>query len=1051
MKRALVCIALCLFTSAIPCICLAEDTDMYNTANVKPNVLIIFDNSGSMDTDVPYSDSEEYCSGAGCPYETDTIYQRECERRGRHGQCTRWGGWEVYIGTFTDNNNDGIHDSDTNIRRGNRLNYDTGDYGTRLAVAKLAVKDIITASKNYVRFGVMVLNGAIDINDGFGNYYNYQTDTSVLSTAKGGAQIIDRTDAEIEGLIDDIEGMVADGGTPLANRLINAAQYFRGDFGSYNSPLDETNWCRKNYVILMTDGKPEGEGDYRNFGHGTRWANNDGEYQHIEEFLDDNPESRDVDNDNNDPDPTNDYDNGGSDYLDDVAFYLHNTEDSLDPDHAIEGDQNLTIYTIGFKVNHQLLQDTADNGGGTYETTDDYQQLLFALETIMSSIKEKTNTFTAPVVPVQRSTSGDKMYISLFTPKSNSNFWPGYLIKLHIGTDGKLYASDETTAATDDDDVLYKELWDPTKPPYPYWEVHAVMKGMNLESRNIYTYLGNSDLNDTSNAFRTTNTAIDDTMLDNPTKSPNAAPAPTAREDLMRYIRGYDSYDDNVDDVYDEKREYILGDILHSRSLIVDYVIDDQHPVNNERVIYVGTNDGMLHAFDDSDGSEKWAFIPPDLLPKLKDIVEEDGHQYYVDGSPIAYIKDVDNDENIEESDGDQVIIIFGERRGGTSYTALDVTDPDDPQFLWRIDNIDNSSTFGIPAPNLVITEMGQSWSEPEIGKVKDGATPKTVAIIGGGYWPDEQSKGNALYIIDITDGSLVTSFTSSDHANMTYSIPSAPLAVDTTFDNYINRVYVGDLGGQMWRFGCQRENAADTDTEDGDVSNWTPRRLFQAESGTKIFYAPDLVLEPGYAYLYFGTGDRTDPMKILSEGAVVDRFYAVKDKNENDDAFQTRVGGFLTESHLVDVTDNILSDPSATEEEKEIIRTQLATMDGWFIRLTNDGEKALAAPIVIDGLLFFTTFSPVCDPCSFGGDGRLYVLNYLTAEAMWDLDEDGDIDQDDTSLVIGSGIPTEAVVTIGKNGERMLYVAVGDKIFMPDGFSGGGPPFTIKSWREVY
>ena len=635
MKKVPIFITIFFVVSVLPCAALAtDDTDIYDMAEgAEPNVLIIFDNSGSMDTDVPYDDSSEYCSGAGCPYETDTIYRRQC-LRWRRGRCRQWSAWEVYTDTFTDDNENGIHDSDTNIRKGNRLNYDTGDYGTRLAVAKLAVKDIITQSKDDVRFGIMVLNGAIDINDDFDDYLDYQTDTTVLSTDEGGAEIMDRSDEEIEDLIDDIEGMVADGGTPLANRLINAAQYFRGDFGSYSSPLDATYWCRTNFVIIMTDGKPEGEGDYRNFGGGTRWANYDGEYEHIEDFLDDNPESRDVDSDSKDPDPTDDYSNGGSDYLDDVAKYLHDVEDSVDPKPSgvpIEGNQNLTIYTIGFEVDHQLLQDTADNGGGTYQTTNDYQQLLFALETVMESIVDRAQTFTAPVVPVHRTTSGTDMYVSLFTPKSQQNFWPGYLIKLGIGDEGKLmgysddYGADGgTTEVVVADDVtgeLDVDLIDSDSDPYPYWDAHNTLKN-RASARNIYTYLGTTnDLNDASgdNAFTTGNTTyLTAAVLGNPTEGSNP------REDLINYMHGADAYDDDVDSDYTEKRDNILGDILHSQPLAIDYS-------STERVIFVGTNDGMLHAFDDTDGSELWAFIPPDLLPLLKDIVEGSGHQYFVD------------------------------------------------------------------------------------------------------------------------------------------------------------------------------------------------------------------------------------------------------------------------------------------------------------------------------------------------------------------------------------------------------------------------------------
>ncbi len=1051
MKRAIGYSALFFFVVVFPCLCLADDIDMYDTSTVKPNVLIIFDNSGTMSGGVSYNDSDTYQYPTGSyTYSTSTIYRRQCLRWSWY-RCISWGSWQVYTGTFTDTNHDGIHDSDTNIRKGNRLNYDYGDYNTRIGVAKNAIKDIIEQSKNYVRFGIMVLNGAKDINDSGVTYSQYHNDTTVLSTTYGGALIIDRTDAQIETLKTQIDNMTADGGTPLANRLINAAKYFRGQFGSYTSPIDAANWCRKNFVIIMTDGKPEGEGDSYD-------ANNVGEYDFIEGFLPDygHPRHWDYDNDGNDPDPSNDYVHGGSDYLDDVAKYLYATDDSLDTGHAVSGNQNLTIYTIGFHVDHQLLTDTAVNGGGAYYTTSSSHELSVALQAVMETIIEQTQTFTAPVVPVQRTTSGNKMYISLFTPKAHDKFWPGYLMKLHIGSDGHLYGNDETTPATDDEDnLLLDTLLASTGSPQPYWEVHEVLKGVTLDSRNIYTYYTGStaDLNNSANAFVTTNASITSAMLGTPSKSADAQTGTTAQYDLMRYIRGYDAYDQDVDAVYTEKRENIFGDILHSKPLIIDYVTDYAHPTNNVRVVYVGTNDGMLHAIDDSNGSEKWAFIPPDLLPKLKNMIEGSGHQYYVDGAPKAYIKDVDKDGNIEAADGDKVIVIFGERGGGTSYTAIDVTDPNDPQYLWRIDNA-NATITGIPNPTTIITEMGESWAEPEIGKVRAGTvgseTDTIVAFIGGGY-NSTNTKGRGLFIINALTGALVKDYTVANSgtypvlANMTSCVPSTVLAVDTTFDGYVNRVYVGDTGGQMWRFGNQ------AGSENGNVNNWTPRRLFQGNSGTKIFYPPDLVLESGYAYLYFGSGDRNEPMYCPSPDPHINRFYAVKDKNETDAAFQSRVGGVLAESRLVDMTADLLQDPGTSETTKNTIRTQLANGDGWYIIMEHDGEKVLAAPVAIYGVVIFTTFTPASDTCSYGGDARVYAVNYLTAEAVWDLDTaNTGLQKADRSKVIGYGIPTEAVVVIGADGIARVYIAVGGKIVLLDeSFNSTG--FTVNSWREIF
>jgi type IV pilus assembly protein PilY1 len=1050
----------------IPLSSYADDTAVYDiSTNVKPNVLIIFDNSISMGSIVPYVDSATY-SGS---YDPDTNYQRTCTRW-RYGICREWS-WLVYTGTFTDTNLDGKHDPDpNNIQRGNRRNYDSNPPGDKIDAAKTVAKKIIDDTYQYVRLGIMLLHGDV----GWDTLPGYHKDNTVLAPDNGGSQIKQwdndggATDKDI--LKGYVNNFAAVGATPLAIRLINAAQYFKhedsttfGNFGAtggFTDPITSASWCRKNYVVIVTDGRPTYEGDTTSSSD-----QNEGQFDYIESFL---PSRTDTEVEtpppgankhgrhNYDYDATNNPDDwdpwgastgnrytvydsgGGSDYLDDVAKYIYDTD--LRP--AIDGTQNITTFTIGFAVDDQLLQDTADNGHGEYYTTNSYDELEQALTNVMATIIDRAQTFTAPVVPVQRTTSGDKMYISLFTPRSTENFWPGYLVKLKIGSNGELmgfssgYGSGAEVQVTDSYGVLNEDLLKSDRTPYPYWDTQYKLKTRST-ARNIYTYLGNSDLNNTANAFVTTNTAITASMLNTPSKQASADPGTTARDDLINYIRGADAFNEDGDTNYTEKREFIMGDILHSRPLIIDY--DASDPVNPQRVIYVGTNDGMLHAFDDTDGSEKWAFIPPDLLPQLKNIVEGSDHQYYVDGSPQAYTLDGNYDGDLLDVGTDKVIIVFGERRGGTSYTALDVTDPDDPQYLWRIDKA-NPTIAGIPNPTTVISEMGQSWSEPQIGKVKAGTvgseTPTIVAIFGGGYTEDN-SAGRALYLINALNGSLVKGFTSSDHSNLTISIPSTVLAADTNFDGYVNRVYVGDLAGQMWRFGNQ------TGTEDGNVNNWTPRRLFDSSlTGAKVFYPPDMVLEPGYAYLYFGTGNREDPMSMSG----TNRLYALKDKNV--------IGSYTTlvDSDLVDVTSDQLQDPGVSETIKQGIRDQLATGNGWYITLSS-AEKVLAPTTVFSGMVIFTTFTPVdtvANPCSYGGDARLYIVDYLTAVSVIDFDLDGDVDISDRSEQIGQGIPTEAVITISADGSVMAYVGAGGGIFSMELPSSSGN-FNVESWREVF
>jgi type IV pilus assembly protein PilY1 len=1057
-RHLIACI--CFIVLVIPFSAHADDTAVYDISqDVKPNVLIIFDNSISMSEGLPYDDSTPY-SGS---YTSDTIYERSCTLWNRwHTYCYNYA-WTVSsmtLATFEagDADDNGIYDSDSGIKKGNRLNFEDSTPGNKLNVAKTVTKQIIDDTYEHVRLGIMLLHGDVgwDTNPGYHtNFPGYHKDNTVFSPTNGASPIQQWDDDGGATDKDVLKGYVnlqtASGATPLAVRLINAAQYFKhedsatfGNFGAaggFADPITPDTWCRKNYVIIVTDGLPTYEGDTTSYSDDAA-----GEFDYIENFLPYRGETikwnydYDASTNPSDVDP-GDYSSiapgGGSNYLDDVAKYLYDTD--LRPEPSIPGKQNITTFTIGFTVADNLLEDTAENGHGTYQTASSATALEQALRNAMGIIIDRAQTFTAPVVPVQRTTSGDKMYISLFTPRSSDNFWPGYLIKLKIGSNGDLtgfsdgYGGSTETVVTDSNGTLEEDLLRSNQAPYPYWDAQYELTQRSTD-RHIYTYLGTSlDLNDASNAFNTTN--IDATMLDNPTEGS------TPVADLINYICGKDAYDEDEDSVVDEKRIEILGDILHSKPLIIDY--EASNPTNPQRVIYVGTNEGMLHAFDDSDGSEKWAFIPPDLLPKLKNIVEGTGHQYYVDGSPQAYILDGNGDGDLLDVGIDQVIIVFGERRGGTSYCALDVSNPDDPQFLWRIDNTDTSGTFGIPAPDLEITELGQSWSEPLIGKVKVGGTVKNVAIIGGGYWPDEQSKGKALYLIDVTNGSLLKSFTNSDHTNLTYSIPSTVLAVDTTFDGYINRVYVGDLGGQMWRFGNQDPAAS----EDGEINNWTARRLFASSlPSPKIFYPPDMVIEPGYTYLYFGTGDRTVPMSMTE----TNRFYAVKDRDESDTDFQDRVG-VLTESHLVDLTVDLIQE--GTTEEADNTYSALDAGDGWYIDMENTGEKVLAPPTVIFGMVLFTTFIPVdtvSNPCSYGGDARLYVVDYLTAVSVIDWDGDTDLEKSDRSLHLGQGIPTEVVITITDTGAVRGYVGAGGGIIHWD-FTSNASGFSIDSWRENF
>ncbi|NIM99391.1 MAG: hypothetical protein GTO24_15370 [candidate division Zixibacteria bacterium] len=362
------------------------------------------------------------------------------------------------------------------------------------------------------------------------------------------------------------------------------------------------------------------------------------------------------------------------------------------------------------------------------------------------------------------------------------------------------------------------------------------------------------------------------------------------------------------------------------------------------------------------------------------------------------------------------MFLVFGERRGGNNVYALDVSDPNNPLIQWYI------------GPDVVgFSEMGQSWCIPVFGRVAYGN--KLVVFLSGGYDTNQDndpvtgpdSMGRGIYVVDLLSGGLVWKYTHENDSNMQFSIPSDIAAIDTTDNGFIDRLYVGDMGGRLWRF----------DITNVDPTKWTGKILFKSniliipgEPRRKIFYPPDVVQEEGYEFVFFGTGDRANP----KNETVINQIYAVKDRNDNVN---------LDESTLVDVTSDLLQE-SDDETLKTQIRNDLESSEGWYISLADNlGEKVLAPSLVFANTAYLTTFTPTTsgggDPCVLSeGTARLYALNYKTGEAVLDYDTSDDaVGKTDRSLVIGSSIPSGLVMAIIR-GKPVGYVGVRGGILKP-------------------
>ena len=996
-----------------PGIAAADDTEIYSAgATMKPMVMIIMDNSGSMDDAVPYDDATTYAG----TYASATRYEYRCVARNKKNQCIQTE-WQEYTGAFTDNINkdggidiagqDGIDDGNTGLKTGNRLNYEATTATSKISTAKGVLNNLVDLMYDQVDFGFMKFN------------------------TEDGGNVISKIGATITAMHGQISAINATTWTPLAEALTDAGRYFEDTYTGQYSPWSSSNWCQKAFIIIVTDGEPTHDTDTSIIGHflgrgktgitdanrGEKW-DQDGDYFKNSDTKND-PLNNDVwiaDDTYGDTYPQT--------FLDDVARYIYRNDLRSD----LQGTQNVTTYTIGFAHNSPLLQKTAQEGGGLYFTANNAAELEHSLLMALDDIAKKLQTYTAPVVPITRTSSGDKMYLAFFKPLAYSKFWVGDLHKYGLSSSNQIIDS-AGNAATDSSGAMLDTA-------VPYWSVSSVLKS-RASARNIYTYLGtNSSLADSSNAFTTGNAGLTAALLGNPVKS-NAANAVTAaRDDLINFIHGQDAFDEDGDVNWTEKRDFILGDILHSVPLVVDY--NGPTAENPNRHIFFGSNDGMLHCIDDTDGSEKWAFVPPDALPRLKLFEEGTSHPYFVDGSVKLY------QERNSSGVITRAIVIFGQRAGGDNYYALDVTNPAAPQLLWRI----NSSSTGF-------SELGQTWSEPLIAKVKKNdvngiAVTHDALIFGGGFDPAQANtvavaaaaKGRGVFIVNLMTGALISSFQYTAGNGMNYAIPSTVAAVDMDANGIVDRLYVGDLGGNLWRMGKSPNSAVEGDAakDINLIDNWGIRKLFASNpgadgsSGRKIFYQPETALQSGYNYVYFSTGDRDNPRY----DSVVDRLYGVKDTSPDQSAFAT-----LTESSLTNQTSVVSTSTSP-----------LAT-SGWYIRLVAAaGEKSLAAPVLFNKYVLFGSFLPNNALCDIGGGAKLYAVNYLTGLY--------------TRYALGNGIPTEAVLVVRPTGTTAFVGAGGGVVNLSSltpetsgtGAANTTPISTVFnfvtgiipiSWREVF
>lgn len=753
----------------------------------------------------------------------------------------------------------------------------------------------------------------------------------------------------------------------------------------YVSPF--THECQSNHIVLLTDGAP---------------TSDSAAVSKVENIIGTSCEDKD-----------------GGTCGEEIAQYMIENDQ-----HSFDGDQFITTHTIGFNFTTQWLRDVASAGGGGFYTADSANQLSAALENIINSVQDDATTFVAPGATVDhfsKISHRNDIYLALFQPKSTPR-WVGNLKRYDFsGSPAELYDVDGDPAV-DSETGYFKDgsrsFWSASDDNNTVGAGGAAGR-LVAGSRNIYTYAGTSKLlTNETNVFDADNEAIttDDLGL--------ASNDEDGREDLLNWARGYDVLDENSNSQTTDSRYYI-GDPLHSKPAIVTYGGTSENP---ESVIYFGTNEGFLHGIDTTTGDEVFSFIPTELLPNLKpqfDNIPGADKIYGLDGAVSVWKKDSNRNGSVDGND--HVFLYSGMRRGGSSYYALDVTNKNAPEFKWQI--------TGGPSGTDGFTELGETWSQPVVTDIKYGNTIKKVLIFGGGYDNSQDDKltrtedsiGRALYIVDADEGDLLWSGGAGDgdetrtFDDMVYSIPATPKAIDIDGDGSAEQIYVGDMGGRIWRFDIN-EFSSTLELDGGIIADFGTDGVLS--DARRFYHTPDISLSRVNSEfilnIAIGSGYQAHPLNTTIE----DKFYLIRYPYEyaGEGKYGIFEGSFsgavnadgesyepITEDDLFNATDNIIGE--GTPEQKEAAQQELAGAHGWLIEMERSGEKILGSSVTFDNKVLFASYLPgtASSGCSpHIGSGVFWAVNLWDATPVEDFDDDESMlsKPDRNKMIPGAGLP---------------------------------------------
>ncbi|MDC8785495.1 PilC/PilY family type IV pilus protein [Roseateles koreensis] len=621
----------------------------------------------------------------------------------------------------------------------------------------------------------------------------------------------------------------------------------------------------------------------------------------------------------------------------------YETQASGDFYNIVSGRANWPVPDIDAgAVNIDDLWHAAVNGRGHYFSAKDPATLSSSLLSALNTIKAVTGTSSAAATSTLQPVTGNNgVYIAQFT----SSQWTGDL---------RAYTIDPDSGA------IVTKLADGTDTAV--WSAASLLSPTT--TRNIYYFKSGSGNAGTLRSFTYDNLKTDSLngLFDNAcSKTPaltqcggltgtNADPV-NSGSNMVSFLSG------QAQSQY-RTRTQVLGDIVNSSPVYVGapglsysenaYATFQTAQASRAATLYVGANDGMLHAFDAKTGVERWAYIPGIVMPKLYQLADQyyqSLHQYYVDATPVV--------GDVYIGGAWKTILVGGLNAGGAGYYALDITNPNAPVALWEFKD----------------SKLGLSFGNPVITKRKNGAW---VVAFTSGY--NNADGGGHLFMVDAGTGALLQTIdTGAGSAASPSGLNKLNAWVDSDIENLATRFYAGDLLGNIWRF--------DTDgLLEPKNKAFNVAQLLVAGVPQPITTQPQLGLVTykgsDFVVAYVGTGEylgKTDVSNTAQQS-----IYAVKDALGTVSLGDVRASGTLVKQTLV--TNGSLRTVDNANPVDWTVK------NGWYVDLPSAGER-----VNIDMQLAFNILTAAgnipgttATDCTKAGDGTswLYQLDILTGKA---------------------------------------------------------------------